>query len=77
MKSFGTTDFRADLPKITVPTLVLHGSGDETVPFEGSGRRTHQAIPQSELVVLDGAPHGCNVSHAQDFNQALINFLSR
>jgi non-heme chloroperoxidase len=77
MKSFGTTDFRADLPKITVPTLVLHGSGDETVPFEGSGRLTHQAIPQSELVVLDGAPHGCNVSHAQAFNQALINFLSR
>ena len=37
MESFGTTDFRPDLPSITVPALVLHGNGDETVPFEGSG----------------------------------------
>ncbi len=77
MKSFGTTDFREDLPKITVPALVLHGDGDETVPFEGSGLLTHRALPQSELVVLEGAPHGCNVSHAREFNQALIGFLSR
>jgi pimeloyl-ACP methyl ester carboxylesterase len=77
MTSFGTTDFREDLPKITLPTLVLHGDGDETVPFEGSGRLTHQAIPQSELVVLNGAPHGCNVSHAREFNQALIGFLGQ
>jgi non-heme chloroperoxidase len=77
MKSFGTTDFREDLPKITVPALVLHGDGDETVPFEGSGLLTHRALPQSDLVVLEGAPHGCNVSHAREFNQALISFLSR
>lgn len=56
MKSFGTTDFREDLPKITVPALVL---------------------PQSELVVLEGAPHGCHVSHAREFNQALIGFLGQ
>ncbi len=77
MESFGTTDFRADLPRITVPTLVLHGDSDGVVPFAGSGQRTHQAIPQSELVVLAGAPHGCNVSHAPEFNQALIDFLAR
>jgi pimeloyl-ACP methyl ester carboxylesterase len=77
VKSFGTTDFREDLPKITVPALVLHGDSDETVPFEGSGLLTHRALPQSELVVLEGAPHGCNVSHAREFNQALIGFLSR
>ena len=77
MKSFSVTDFRGDLPKITVPTLVLHGNADETVPFEGSGRLTHRCVPQSELVVLDGAPHGCNVSHAPEFNQALVSFLRR
>ena len=77
MESFGTTDFRPDLPSITVPALVLHGNGDETVPFEGSGLRTHAAIPQSELVVLNGAPHGCNVSHADEFNAALVSFLGR
>jgi non-heme chloroperoxidase len=77
MGSFGTTDFRDDLPKISVPTLVLHGTGDEVVPFAGSGQRTHKAVPQSELVELDGAPHGCNVSHADPFNRALVDFLTR
>lgn len=77
MKSFGTTDFRDDLANVTVPTLVIHGDGDATVPFEGSGARTHAAIPHSELVVLTDAPHGCNVSHADQFNAALIDFLQR
>jgi non-heme chloroperoxidase len=76
MASFGTTDFREDLPHVTVPTLVLHGDGDGTVPFEGSGKRTHEAIPQSQLHVILGAPHGCNVSHAEEFNRTLVDFLS-
>lgn len=77
MEAFGTTDFREDLPRVSVPTLVLHGDSDAIVPFEGSGRRTHQAIAHSELVVLDDAPHGCNVSHAGEFNAALLRFLER
>lgn len=75
MKAFGTTDFRGDLPKVTLPTLVLHGNADAIVPLEGSGARTHQAIARSELKVLVGAPHGCNVSHADEFNAALLAFL--
>jgi len=77
MESFGTTDFRDDLPKVTVPTLVLHGAGDGIVPFEGSGARTHVAIPHSEMVVVPDAPHGFNVSHAAEFNEALLGFLAR
>lgn len=77
MKAFATTDFRADLKKVSVPTLVLHGDSDATVPFEGSGKRTHAAISGSELVVLKDAPHGCNTSHADDFNLALLNFLKK
>ena len=77
MEAFATTDFREDLPKVTVPTLVIHGDSDATVPLEGSGRRTHQAIAHSELVVLADAPHGCNVSHAGEFNAALLRFLER
>lgn len=77
MESFGTTDFREDLPQITVPTLVIHGDGDGIVPFEGSGERTHRIVAHSELVVLAGAPHGCNVSHAAEFNAALVDFLAR
>ena len=77
MSAFATTDFREDLPKVSVPTLVLHGDSDGTVPFEGSGARTHAAIPGSELHVIAGAPHGCNVSHADEFNEALLAFLAR
>ena len=77
MQAFGTMDFRDDVTRVTVPTLVIHGDGDGTVPFEGSGKRTHEAIPQSELVVVEDAPHGFNVSHAQQFNAALLDFLAR
>ena len=77
MEAFGTTDFREDLPQIQVPVLVLHGSADGIVPFEGSGARTAEAVPSSDTHVIDGAPHGCNVSHAEEFNRALIEFLER
>ncbi|HDS0924518.1 TPA: alpha/beta hydrolase [Stenotrophomonas maltophilia] len=77
MKAFGTTDFREDLKKVTVPTLVLHGDSDGTVPFEGSGKRTHAAIAGSSVVVLEDAPHGCNASHPEQFNAALVEFLGR
>ncbi len=77
MKAFATTDFRDDLKKITVPTLIIHGDGDGIVPFEGSGKRTHAAIAGSELELLSGAPHGCNVSHADGFNAALLSFLAK
>jgi len=75
MQAFGTTDFRDDLPLVTVPTLVIHGDSDGIVPFEGSGKRTHEAIPQSHLHVIAGGPHGVNVSHADEFNDELLKFL--
>lgn len=77
MEAFGTTDFRADLAQIALPTLVLHGDGDQTVPFEGSGARTHRAVAGSDLALIRGAPHGLNVSHAQEFNRALTAFLAK
>lgn len=77
MEAFATTDFRGDLPHVTVPTLVIHGDSDATVPFEGSGKRTHETIAGSELHVVAGAPHGVNVSHAEEFNRVLIDFLKR
>ena len=70
------TDFTGDLAKITVPLLVVHGDSDAIVPFEVSGQRTAQAVANSELVVLADAPHGLNVSHAEEFNRALLEFLA-
>ena len=75
MESFATTDFREDLKKLTLPTLVIHGEADAIVPFEGSGQRIHRAVHQSKLIVVNGAPHGLNVSHAPAFNDALLTFL--
>jgi non-heme chloroperoxidase len=75
MDSFCTTDFREDLKKLNVPTLVIHGDADAIVPIEGSGQRTHRSIVHSTLVVVKGAPHGLNLSHAQAFNDALLSFL--
>ena len=77
MEAFATTDFRDDLPNVTVPALIIHGDSDGTVPFEGSGKRTHEALVGSELVLVEGAPHGLNVSHKEQFNTALISFLGR
>jgi len=77
MDAWATTDFRDDLGSVDVPTLVIHGDSDAIVPFEGSGKRTHEAIDGSELVVVEGAPHGFNVSHAQEFNDALVAFLEK
>jgi pimeloyl-ACP methyl ester carboxylesterase len=76
MQSFGLTDFRDDLPKVTVPALVIHGDADGIVPFEGSGKRTHEAIRHSRLALIPGGPHGINQTHAAAFNAALLDFLA-
>jgi non-heme chloroperoxidase len=73
--AFGYTDFRDDLAKVTVPTLVIHGDSDAIVPFEVSGKRSHETIEGSELVLIEGGPHGINATHAEPFNRALLDFL--
>ena len=76
--AFGRTDFREDLKKFDgLPTLVIHGDSDAIVPFEVSGKRTHEAITGSTLALIEGAPHGFNVSHAKEFNQHLLAFLAQ
>jgi non-heme chloroperoxidase len=77
MDAWGTTDFREDLESIDIPTLVIHGDSDAIVPFEGSGKRTHETIEGSELVVIEDGPHGVNVSNADEFNSALLEFLKK
>ncbi len=77
MAAFATTDFRDDLSKVTVPTLGIHVDSDSTVPFEGSGERTHRAIAGSELHVVKDAPHGVTVSHPEEWNQAVLEILKK
>ena len=74
--AFGRTDFRDDLAKIDVPVLVIHGDSDGIVPFEISGKRSHEVLTDSRLVLVEGGPHGLNVTHADQFNAALLEFVA-
>jgi non-heme chloroperoxidase len=69
------TDFRKDLAKITVPTLVVHGDSDRICPLAATGKRTHAAIKGSRLVIVKGGPHGLNWTHADELNAALLEFI--
>ena len=73
--AFGSTDFRKDLAKVTVPTLVVHGDEDQIVPFEISGKRTAAAIKGSRLEVLKQAPHAFSATHGELLNRILLEFL--
>ncbi len=74
--AFGKTDFRGDLAKITVPTLVIHGDADGVVPFEVSGKRSAELIANATLHVVAGGPHAINATHATEFNRELLAFLA-
>jgi non-heme chloroperoxidase len=75
--AFGQTDFTADLQKINVPTLVIHGDSDHTVPFEATGKRAAELIEGSRLEVIEGAPHGLWYTHKREVNRLLFQFLSQ
>jgi non-heme chloroperoxidase len=69
------TDFRADLARIDVPVLVLHGDADRIVPLAASGSRMAEFVPGSRLVTLPGAPHGFTWTHAEETNRELLAFV--
>lgn len=76
--AFGRTDFRGDVQKVSdagIPTLVIHGDADAIVPFEVSGKRSHESIEGAQLVLIEGGPHGLNATHPEEFNAALLDFL--
>jgi non-heme chloroperoxidase len=70
------TDFRADLPKIDIPVLVLHGTEDRVLPIEACGPRTHELIKGSDYVPIQGAPHGLSWTHAEEVNAQVVPFFS-
>ena len=74
-KAFSSTDFRPDLPSFKVPTLIIHGTGDQTVPIETPGRAAAAAIPGATLIEYDGAPHGLFASNKQQLTDDLMAFL--
>ena len=70
-------DFRKDLAKIDVPTLVIHGDSDRIVPFSSAGQRTAKLVKGAELVVIKDGPHNVAWTHAEEVNAALLKFLQK
>lgn len=75
IEAFSATDFRPDLAKFNVPTLVIHGDDDQVVPFDISGRAAAELIKDAKLIVYKGAPHGLSDTHKDRLNQDLLKFL--
>jgi non-heme chloroperoxidase len=69
------TDFRADIEKIDVPALILHGTADRILPIDATGREFTKRLPDARYVEIEGAPHGLLWTHADEVNEALLGFL--
>jgi len=68
-------DFRKDLERVDVPTLVIHGDDDHIVPLVAAGARTAKMIKGARLHVVKGGPHGVTWTHAEEVNTQLLSFL--
>ncbi len=74
-KAFASTDFRADVVKIDVPTLVIHGDADKIVPIEATGNRSANLISGAKYIIYEGEPHGLWFTSKERLNQDLIDFI--
>lgn len=75
--AFATTDFRPDLPHLNVPTLVIHGTKDVTVPIDATGRAVADAVPSASLIEYDGEPHAVFATQTDRLSNDLIVFLDQ
>jgi non-heme chloroperoxidase len=75
--AFATSDFRPDLEAFTVPTLIVHGTADKTVPIDASSRQTAKTIKNATFLEYEDAPHGLFATHKEKLAKDLIDFLKR
>jgi non-heme chloroperoxidase len=73
--AFGLTDLREDVRTIDIPTLIIHGTEDKIVPMNGSADLMAELLPAAKYIKYDGAPHGLNLTHKEDLNRDLTEFL--
>jgi non-heme chloroperoxidase len=69
------TDFRKDLPRIEVPSLIIQGDADRILPIDATGRRLEKSLKASRLIAIKGAPHGLLWTHAAELNPVLLEFV--
>jgi peroxiredoxin len=70
------TDFRADIDKINVGTMIMHGTGDRNVPIDITSRQFARMLPSATYIEIEGAPHGMLWTHGEEINKALLEFLA-
>ncbi|MES2698213.1 MAG: alpha/beta hydrolase [Pseudomonadota bacterium] len=75
--AFAHTDFRPDLASLTIPTLVIHGTADKTVPIDATAREVARLVPTAELIEYDGEPHGLFATQTERLANDIIAFLDR
>jgi non-heme chloroperoxidase len=75
-RALTATDFRADLAKIEVPTLIVHGDRDVSAPLAITGRKTAALMPHATVKIYEGAPHGVFLTHAERLNKDLLEFVA-
>ena len=69
-------DFTADLARVDVPALIMHGTADRILSIDGQGRRAHDALPAARYVEIEGGPHIHPVTHTAEVNRELLRFLA-
>lgn len=77
IKAFSETDFTEDLKKFDRPTLIVHGDADQVVPIDAAAKASKKLIPQAELKIYPGAPHGITDTHKGQLNNDMLAFLKR
>lgn len=75
IKQFSESDFNEDLKKFNIPTLILHGDDDQIVPIGASALMSSKIIPDAQLKIYKGAPHGLAQTHQDQFNNDLLSFI--
>ncbi len=77
VEQFWASDFREEMKQIALPALVIHGTGDEVVPFETTGRRSAEILPNAKLISYEGASHGFPKTHQERLNADLLAFARK
>src|SRR3546814_12762943 len=75
IKAFSDTDFTEDLKKFDIPTLVMHGEGDQIVPVKDSAKKSARLIKGAKEIYYPGAPHGLTATHQDQVNADLLAFI--
>jgi non-heme chloroperoxidase len=70
------TDWRADIDKVDIPTLIMHGTGDVNVPIDITSRVLAKMLPSATYIEIEDAPHGMLWTHGEEINKALLDFVA-